>query len=307
MIHHIATAALTAAVAAGALTVAPPAPAAATHRECWGSNTSYFAAFHAAVPASHCSRTYYDGVDKFPSVWPVANLGSGTWQMLSIRPSYANLMDGSENSQIHSLCATAPSHSWLTIYQENAGANPLQYPPSVHNAAHYVAMQKKMMQLCAHTRARFGVIIIAPFSSVLNWLYRGDDWFAYDFYAFPRYLNNAIARAQGATFTNANATINVRAVLTRMTNNLKSIQRFTGRRCPMMGLGETNAHLDSQRKTWFSTIATWFATHDCSRVAQIDTRWTNCAPDTPHCGLSGPWPPTKTVVAELRYLAQKYR
>lgn len=306
MIHRLATAAVTAAMAAGTLTAASPALASATHRECWGANTSYVAVFHASVPASHCSRSYYDTVDNFPSVWPVANMG-GIWQMISIRPSYAKLMDGSEDTQIHSLCATAPPHSWLTIYQENAGANPLHYPSSVHNPAHYVAMQEKMMALCAHTPARFGVIIIAPFSSVLNWLYRGDDWFGYDFYAFPRYLNNAIARAQQATFTNANATINVRAVLTRMTNNLKTIQKFTGRRCPLMGLGETNAHLNSQRKTWFTTIATWFATNDCNRIAQIDTRWTNCAPGTPHCGLSGPWPPMKTVVARLRYLAEKYR
>ncbi len=307
MIHRLAAATITAAMATGALAAASPSPAAARHRECWGAGTRFYAAFHAAVPASHCSRTYYDTVDDFPSAWPVAGVPAGTWQMISIRPSYAKLMNGSENKQIHSLCATAPPHSWLTIDQENAGANPLHYPPSVHNPAHYVAMQKKMMALCAHTPVRFGVVIIAPFGSVLHWLYRGDDWFGYDFYAFPRYLHSAIARAQQGSFTNANATINVRAMITRMTTNLRTIQKFTGRRCPMMGLGETNAHLDSQRKTWFTTIATWFATHDCKRIGQIDTRWTDCIPGTPHCGLSGPWPPSRTVVARLRYLAEKYR
>jgi hypothetical protein len=151
-----------------------------------------------------------------------------------------------------------------------------------------------MESLCAGTPTRFGVLIIAPFGSVLNWLYKGDDWFGYDFYAFPRYLN-------------PNGTINVTAVDTRMTNNLKTVQSFTGHRCPPMYLGEANAAKDSQRKTWFDTLTAWFAHHDCNRTGVVLTRWTDCTPGSPHCGLSGPWPPSKTVVDELKRLASQYR
>ena len=281
-------------LAAAALLAAPGAHASTpVNRVCIGANRGVYDAFHAAVPDSFCVRTYYDTPDVFPSVWP-QSVPPGTWQMISIRPSYTALLDGSEDAQIHNLCLTGPPHSLLTIWQENAGANPVQYPADVHNAGHYVAMQKKMESLCAGTPTRFGVLIIAPFGSVLNWLYKGDDWFGYDFYAFPRYLN-------------PNGTINVTAVGTRMTNNLKTVQSFTGRRCPPMYLGETNAAKDSQRKTWFDALTAWFGHHDCNRTGVVLTRWTDCTPGSPHCGLSGPWPPSKTVVAELNHLASQYR
>ena len=140
-------------------------------RECIGSNRGDWDAFHKAIPRSHCVRTYFDQVNVFPTTWPTS-AGKGTWQLLSIRPGYSDLMSGSLDAQIHGLCASAPPHSRLTIYQENAGANPLQYPPSVHNAAHYVAMQQRMEIFCKGILARFGVLIIAPYGTVLNWIYK---------------------------------------------------------------------------------------------------------------------------------------
>jgi hypothetical protein len=260
-------------------------------RECIGSNRGDWDAFHKAVPHSHCVRTYFDQVNVFPTTWPTS-AGQGTWQLLSIRPGYSDLMSGSLDAQIHSLCASAPPHSRLTIYQENAGANPLQYPPSVHNAAHYVAMQKRMETLCKGTPARFGVLIIAPYGTVLKWIYKGDDWFGYDLFAFDRYLN-------------PNKTINADAVTERMTNNLRTLQKFTGKRYPPIVLGETNASRDFQRKTWFSVITSWFASHDGHRMGWVLTRWT--ARTGPHTGLSGRWPPSAQVVAALRHLAWLYQ
>jgi hypothetical protein len=201
-------------------------------------------------------------------------------------------MSGSLDDKIHGLCASAPPHARITIYQENAGANPLHYPPSIHNAAHYVAMQARMKALCMDTPARFGVIIIAPFGSVLKWIYKGDDWFGYDFFAFDRYLN-------------PDGTVNTDAVETRMTNNLRVLQKFTGRRYPPIVLAETNAAKDSQRKTWFATGARWFATHDGGRMGWILTRWTDRTGE--HFGLSGKWPPSLPVRAELRHLAWLYQ
>ena len=259
--------------------------------ECWGSNRGNWDAFHAAVPHAHCVRTYYDTTDVFPNQWPIT-AGKGTWVMLSIRPSYAALMSGQMDARIHGLCASAPPHSMITAYHENAGGNPLHYPPSIHNPAHFVAIQKRMERLCHGTHARFGVIIIAPYGSVLNWIYRGDDWFGYDFYAFSRYLNR-------------NGTINVSAVQDRMTNNLKAVQRFTGRRYPLFELGETNASKGSQRKTWFATIASWFDNHDGHRGGWILTRWVSKGATS--SGLCGPWPPSAGVVSELRHLAWEHQ
>lgn len=275
----------------GTMLAAQPASAAVHVRECWGSNRGDWDAFHAAVPASHCVRVYYDQTDVFPRTWP-QRAGPGTWTMLSIRPGYAQLMDGSLDTQIRDLALSAPAHSRLTIDHENAGGNPLGYPPSVHNPAHYVAMQQHMEALVQGTHVRFGVVIIAPFGSVLNWIYKGDDWFGYDFYAFSRYLNR-------------NGTINPAAVTARMTANLRVLQKFTGRRYPPIALGETNASRNFQRKTWFSLLASWFAARDGHRMAWILTRWT--AKTGPHFGLSGPWPPSQQVVALLHHLAWTYR
>jgi len=260
-------------------------------RICWGSNRGDWDAFHKAVPQSRCVRTYYDSENVFPKTWPVA-AGKGIWVLLSIRPDPADLLSGKLDAELKTLIGSAPPHSRLTIYHENAGGNPLGYPPDVHNAATYVRMQKHVEHLVQGSNVRFGVIIIAPFGSVLNWIYKGDDWFGYDFYAFPRYLNR-------------DGTINVDAVTTRMTNNLKVVQKFTGRRYPLLALGETNAHKDYQRKTWFSTLASWFGTHDGHRTGWILTRWT--ASNGPHTGLSGPWPPSAPVVTKLRRLASEYR
>ncbi len=283
-----------AAISVAGLNVAAAGPAhAATTpaRECWGSDRGDWDAFHKAVPQSNCVRVYYDTENVFPKTWP-QRAGKGTWSMLSIRPNPADLLAGNLDAELKPMIDSAPTHSLLTIYHENAGGNPLNYPPDVHNAANYVRMQKYMEHLVQGTHVRFGVVIIAPYSSVLNWIYKGDDWFGYDFYAFPRYLN-------------PNGTINVNAVTTRMTNNLRTLQKFTGRRYPPIYLGETNASRDFQRKTWFSTLAKWFATHDGDRVAWILTRWT--ASTGPHSGLSGPWPPSATVVKLLRHLAWQYQ
>ena len=289
-----ALASIAAAAGIFAVPALPQSPAQANTtaaRECIGSNRGDWDAFHKAIPRSHCVRTYFDQVNVFPTTWPTS-AGKGTWQLLSIRPGYSDLMSGSLDAQIHGLCASAPPHSRLTIYQENAGANPLQYPPSIHNAAHYVAMQQRMETLCKGTPARFGVLIIAPYGTVLNWIYKGDDWFGYDFFAFDRYLN-------------PNKTINADAVTTRMTNNLQSLQKFTGKRYPPIVLGETNASRDFQRKTWFSVITSWFASHDGHRMGWILTRWT--AKTGPHTGLSGRWPPSAPVVTALRHLAWQYK
>jgi hypothetical protein len=286
-----------------AILASQPAHAAVTHhpRECWGANAAVYGPFAAAVPQSCGERVYYDTPDKWPASWPAPAV-PGARQMISIRPSYAALMSGADNALVRNFCATAPAHSRITMWQENPGGNPLGYPPSIHSAGHFLAMQKRMMTLVSGTPCRFGVIIIAPFGSVLSWIYRGDDWFGYDFYAFARYLHASSAaspfeQAQGASFTTAGGTIDTAAVTARMDSNLAVLRKFTGRRYPLIAIGETNAAVDSQRPAWFGAIGHWFTVHYQDR-GWILTRWISGG-----AGLCGPWPPSVTVVADLHHLA----
>src|SRR5215469_17361644 len=99
-------------------------------RECWGSNRGNWDAFHKAVPQSNCVRIYYDAVNVFPKTWP-QRAGKKTWSMVSIRPNPADLLAGRLNAELKSMIDSAPAHSLLTIYHENAGGNPLNYPPAV--------------------------------------------------------------------------------------------------------------------------------------------------------------------------------
>ena len=115
--------------AAGAAAIAPAMAhaAAALNHECWGSNRGDWDAFHVAVPQSHCVRVYYDTVNVFPMTWP-QRAGKDVWTMLSIRPEPHDLLSGKLDTELKALIDSAPAHSLLTIYHENAGGNPLNYP-----------------------------------------------------------------------------------------------------------------------------------------------------------------------------------
>src|SRR5262249_2092012 len=93
-------------------------------RECSGSNRGDWDAFHKAVAQSNRVRVYYDAENVFPKTWP-QGAGKGTWSMLSIRPNPADLLAGHLDAELKPMIDSAPSHSLLTIYHENAGANPL--------------------------------------------------------------------------------------------------------------------------------------------------------------------------------------
>lgn len=293
MSHYLRLLALAAitAIAAGTVITHPDTASAAITpaptRIVWGVNSADWYPFKAAVPAARARRIYY-GSDpaKWPKTWPV-DAGEGVWELMSLQPLPGPLLSGQLDHQLRALIASAPAHSLLTIWHENCGANPLHYPPSVHNPATFVRMQKHMERLVQGSNVRFGTVIIAPVHQVENWLAPHLDWYGYDFYSFPRYLNK-------------DGTLNVRAIWTRMTNNLAAIRQLSGVKFPLITIPETNAARDSQRKRWFTILADWFATHNGHRAAWIMTRWEKDGK------LTGPWPPSAPVVADLRYLAELY-
>jgi len=198
------------------------------------------------------------------------------------------------DTELKALISTAPAHSDLTIWHENAvGNNPLGYPPSVHNAKTNVRMQEYMQRLVTGSHVRFGVIVCGPANQVTNWLAPHLDWYGYDFYDNPRYWNKdgslSEVKEQG-----------------RMTANLAAFRAVSGERYPQIRIGETNSAWDNHRKNWFGWEAAWFGTHDGNRPAWVLTFW-NSDHGKDSGGLSGPWPPSLPVIQRLRYIAKEYR
>jgi len=273
---------------------AAPAHAATRHeRIAWGVNRNYWDKFHAAVPGSKAVRVYYDQPDVFPSTWPT-RAGKGVWTLLSIRPKPWPLFHHRFDAQLKSLIASAPAHAELTIWHENAvGNNPLGYPSYMRDPARYIAMQEYMQRLVRGSRVRFGTIFCGPGDQITKWLAPHLDWYGYDLYSNFRYENK-------------NGTLVEAKIWGRMDTNLAAIRQVSGERYPLIRLGESNTPKDFQRVTWFTWVAAWFAHHDGNRPAWILTYW-NPLHGHLQGGLSGPWPPSASVVRRLRWLTELYR
>src|SRR5215469_9056343 len=122
----------------------------------------------AAARAARAVRIYYDAVDVFPSAWP--RRAGTNWTVLSIRPRPGPLLSGSLNPQLDALIDTAPPHSRLTIWHEDAvGNNPLGYRGLVRNPAVYRAMQAYMEHLVDGSNVRFGTIGCGPAGQAEQW------------------------------------------------------------------------------------------------------------------------------------------
>ena len=270
-----------------------PAQTSTSHvRIALGSNRGTWTDFKAAIPEAKAVRVYYDAVNVFPDRWP-DRAGPHVWTLLSIRPGPWDLLHGKLDAQLRTLIGSAPAHSDLTIWHENAvGNNPLGYPSSVHNPATYVRMQNHMERLVQGSRVRFGVIVCGPANQVSGWLAPGLDWYGYDFYDNSRYWN-------------ADGTLNRDKQWSRMTANLDTFRQVSGERYPPIRIGEANSPLDNHRKNWFRNIAQWFASHDGNRPAWLLSYWNSDHGKTAG-GLSGPWPPSLPVIQELRSISWEY-
>lgn len=279
-----------------ALTIAPAAHAAtADGHVLVGSNRNPWEQFKTDVPAAQATRIYYDATGVFPKTWPAK---AGPCTLVSLRPAYGALMAGQYDAELKTLFASAPPCSLVTIDHENidgkGAANPLNYPPSIHNPAHFVAMQLHMESLVQGTNVRFGIVFIGPASLGASWMAPHLDWYGFDIYDNPLYWNPGKAR-----------TINKIALETRLATDLASLKKISGEKYPLLRIAETNSPWNRHRKTWFTTIVAWLAAHDGQRQSWVLSYW-NPARDHASGGLSGPCCGSRAVVARLAWLAATY-
>jgi hypothetical protein len=277
---------------AGAVGLAPGlasasvGPAAVGNRIVFGANRAAWTQFDTAMPVGiqRAVRIYYD-YGQIPQHWP--NRTGTAWITLSLRPSKNpnDLLDGSLDAPLKAVINSAPAHSQLTFYHENEPGNPMQYPAAINNATTARAILEYGHKLCAGSKVVFGVIICAPADQITAWMAPKLDFYAYDRYLVPRYLY-------------PNGTLNVTKLYHQMNSDYDVFRHMSGLKWPQMGFPETNAPHDNNRQHWFTALAEWSAGHNCRRIL---TRWGGAQ------GLSGPWPPSDSVIDRLRYLSYKYR
>jgi hypothetical protein len=241
--------------------------------------------FHATDPLAVGARWYFSTVNQFPPAWP----NTTTHMTLSLRPEPSDLFAGKLDGQLKAVIDSAPAHSELTFWYQNTSNNPLHYPPDVNNARTSRRMQEYGLKLCQGTNVLFGVITVGPAADQVNWMAPDLDWYGDDLYEF------ANLRGPNNTFSKAKVTA-------RLHQNLHAWQKVTGREAPAIRICETNSPYDSHRSAFFTTIADFLARHNGNRML---TFW-NAKGGLAHGGLSGPWPPSRSVVKTLTSLTKEY-
>jgi hypothetical protein len=242
----------------------------------YGINHSLLNAFNCAVPNGiHGYRHYRDKVlmtaaDVDPT-WPTdptSNYGT-----LSLRPDPVALLSGSLDAALDALMDTAPDHAELTIWHEAGPGNPLNYPPSI-TAASLTAMHAHMQALVtAHGHVKYGQIITGPANQMISWLGHGLDWYGVDIYDNPN-------------FQKPDGTLDQDAITSRMDHN-KAAFATVSNGTPSLRITETNSVHDNHRKNWYLFLSQWMVANNGFRLL---TFW------NPNGALSGPWPPSPTVI-----------
>ena len=278
------------AISAGGLAIAGAAgfTTAPGNRIVFGANRGIYPKLNAAVPLAVGLRMFIDGENQFPAAWP--DPLPGAWMTLSLRPNPGDLLAGKLDAQLKAVIDSAPAHAELAFWHENTTGNPLGYPSYVNNASAAVRMQHYGQGLCRGTQVRFGVITCGPAIQQLDWIASGLDWYADDLYDFPR-------------LRNPDGTLSQAKIVARLDSNLDAWRKRSGRRWPAIRICETNSPFDSHRKNLFTWMAQWMSGHNGRRIL---TYWNPDAGAANH-GLSGPWPPSGTVVRRLRSLSEDYR
>ncbi len=243
--------------------------------------------FLAAAPLAVGARWYYNGVNKFPPAWPVTV--PATHMTLSLRPDPADLFAGKLDSQLKAIINSAPMNSELTFWHENTSFNPNHYPPDVNNPRTARKMQEYGLGLCQGTNVLFGVITVGPVVDQVHWMVPGLGWYGDDLYEFPK------LRGPDNTFSKAKITA-------RLHQNLDAWRKVAGLEVPPIRITECNSPYNAHRSAFFTTIADFLATHNGNRML---TFW-DAKEGLAQGGLSGPWPPSRSVIRTLVSLTKKY-
>src|SRR5215472_3761150 len=238
--------ALAAAAVLAALSVAagitPPAHAVIGHvRITWGVNQAVWDNFLAAVPRANGVRVYYDTENYVPPSWPM--FLQDPWVTLSLRPMPGPLLSGKLDARLRRLIRSAPPHSQLTIWHEDAvGNNPLGYPAALRDPARYIRMQKHMERLVRRSNVRFGTIGCGPMLQAEKWFAPHLDWYGYDFYDNSRYWNK-------------DGTLSRAKIWHRMDGNLAAFRKVSGERFPLIAIGEANSPKGAHRASRLTYLA----------------------------------------------------
>lgn len=278
------------ALSAGGLAIASAAGIAAASSSSgvvFGADRSGYHGLHAAAPLAVGLRWYFDHENEFPDTWP--RPFPRTHMTLSLRPNPRDLLTGKLDRRLKALIHSAPENSELTFWHENVTNNPLGYPRHVHYATTSVRMQRYGQRLCRGTNVRFGVITVGPVVLQLDWIAPGLDWYGDDLYEFPK------LRGPNETFSSAK-------VIARLNQNLRAWRRASGQKTPAIRICETNSPFDSHRGEFFATIAAWLPEHNGDRML---TYW-NPRAGLAQGGLSGPWPPSQSVIRRLATLSRTH-
>jgi hypothetical protein len=270
---------------------AAPASAPGHVRITWGINQNLWDQFLQKVPRAHGVRVFYNTKNHIPIHWP-AFLGN-PWVTMSLRPMPGPLLSGKLDAKLRRLIRSAPPHSQLTIWHEDAvGNNPLGYPTQLRDPARYRRMQEHMERLVKGSNVRFGTIGCGAMLQAEQWFAPHLDWYGYDLYDNSRYWNK-------------DGTLSKIKIWQRMSGNLVAFRAVSRERNPQIVIGEANSPRNSHRANWFTFVARWFDTHGGRQPTRILTFW-HANSGLSQGGLSGPWPPSKPVIRRLAYLANKY-
>jgi hypothetical protein len=275
-----------------------PAAAATRPHIIWGANVTTYPKFRARIPGAHAVRIYYGSPATAPAACP--RQPDHAWETISVRPDYAGLMAGRYDHYYRAWFKSCPPHTDVTAWHEASGNNPLGYPKSIHNAAHYKAILYRLQGLARHSNVRIGTLLCGPLNQVTNWLPRHLGWYGFDLYFNTKsYVHGHAVIA--APFATSSGSVSRQLVWHRLDANLAAIRHASGQHYPRIDIGESNASPDWRRTAWFTDVASWFGSHDGHRMARVLTFWRKKAPGTG--GLSGPWPPSAAVIRTLRHLA----
>src|ERR1022692_1012661 len=277
------------AISAGGLAIAGTVGLASTppaSQIIFGANRGNYPKVNAAIPLAMGLRIYYDS--ELPTAWP--NPLPGARITLSLQPDPDDLLSGKLDGQLKAIIDSAPAYAELAFWHENITGNPLGYPSKVNNARTAIGMQNYGQSLCRGTQVRFGVITCGPAIQQLDWMAPGLDWYGDDLYDFPR-------------LRNPDGTLSRAKIFARLDSNLDAWRVMSGKRWPAIRICETNSPFDSHRTNWFTWVAQWMARNNGHRIL---TYWNPDEGIAQH-GLSGPWPPSKTVVSRLHLLSEAYQ
>ena len=268
-----------------------------------GAGASVYDDFTAAIPGA-CGRRLYaratdgDGNPYMPDTWPSQD---GARDIYSIYPNLDDLLAGQLDSQLHSLCASAPPHSAITVYHEpNVFAGKGDYPSFV-NPASFKASLLYVKKIAGPYGVLTGIIGCGPAPDWSRWVPAdGLDYYGIDVY-------------QGPYTSNPDGTVAPDKLYSRLMNPILALARNRTKLAhPRIFVCECNSNYPQRpgiynaknRGSWFKAVASWLHGNDQNGNRML-TFWNATA--APEANLGGPWDPDDSeTIGQLKWIQNNY-